>query len=308
MDINFSDRIVCAYLYAITKYGYPPPAESTIAQIEEMAALGFSSIELEGIRESHLAEIYAIKRDISQKLKSKNLTVPYFCGVLPAMSSLDTKVRDKQLELFEMACEVAAEFNSVGVLDNAPLPPFQFPADIPIVRHYDEETLNSAFWPKDVSWEYYWDQLVGTYRTACEIAKRYHLKYVMHPAVGVLASSTDGFLRFHDAVNMDNLRFNFDTANQFLMKENLSLALRRLKDHVDYIHISDNRGIKMEHLAVGQGNIRWDIFFETLEVIDFKGHIGIDIGGAESGVENLDLAYQQAAAFVADSWHAHTQV
>ncbi len=28
-----------------------------------------------------------------------------------------------------------------GVLDNAPLPPYQFPAGIPVVRHYDEEVL-----------------------------------------------------------------------------------------------------------------------------------------------------------------------
>ena len=42
----------------------------------------------------------------------------------------------------------------------------------------------------------------------------------------------------------------------------------------------------MEHLAIGQGKIRWDVFFETLETIDFRGHIGIDIGGAESDVED----------------------
>ncbi|MEM9858390.1 MAG: sugar phosphate isomerase/epimerase family protein [Bacteroidota bacterium] len=301
--MNFSDQIVCAYLYAITKYGYPPSVESTLTQIEEMAALGFSSIELEGIREDHLAGIYAMKDEISKKVKRKDLTVPYFCGVLPALSSLDSHIRDEQLKLFEMACEVASVFNSIGVLDNAPLPPFQFPADIPIVRHYDEDTLNAAYWSKEVSWDRYWDQLVNTYRTACEIANQYQLKYVMHPAVGVLASGTDSFLRFHDAVKMDNLRFNFDTANQFVMKENLSLALRRLKDHVDYIHISDNGGTQMEHLAIGQGKIRWDVFFETLETIDFRGHVGIDIGGAESDVEDLNAAYKNAGRFVSDHWH-----
>jgi len=35
-----------------------------------------------------------------------------------------------------------------------------------------------------------------------------------------------------------------------------------------------------------------------LDVIDFKGHFGIDIGGAESGVANLDSAYTQAAKFI----------
>lgn len=299
-----NDHIVCAYLYSITKYGYPPPASGTLAHIDEMIELGFASIELEGIREDHLMEVFALKDSIAEKLRKENLTVPYFCGVLPGLSSLDEAERNKQLDLFEKGCETAACFGAIGVLDNAPLPPFHFPSDIPVVRHYDEEVLNAAYWPKDVSWEQYWEQLVDTYRTACEIAGRYKLKYVMHPAVGVLASSTDGYLRFHDAVKMDNLRFNFDTANQFLIKENLSLSLRRLKDHIDYIHVSDNGGFKMEHLAIGQGNIRWDVFFETLQVIDFKGHIGIDIGGDESAVDDLDVAYTDAAAFISEHWHA----
>ncbi len=34
------------------------------------------------------------------------------------------------------------------------------------------------------------------------------------------------------------------------MKDNLALSLHRLKDHIDYIHISDNRGQKVEHLNV----------------------------------------------------------
>ncbi|NND05423.1 MAG: sugar phosphate isomerase/epimerase [Saprospiraceae bacterium] len=302
MDHKINDRIVCAYLYAISKYGYPPNAADTIAHINEMRMLGFSSIELEGIREKHLLEVYGLKNQIAQKLSDEGLHVPYFCAVLPALSAMDEQVTQQQLSLFEKACEVAHSMGSLGILDNAPLPPFQFPQDIPVVRHYDEEVLNAAYLPKDISWEKYWDKIVDTYRTACEIAKKYGLNYVMHPAVGVLSSSTDGFLYFFDAVKMDNLKFNLDTANQFVMKENLSLSLRRLKGHVDYIHISDNGGSKVEHLPIGEGNIRWDVFFETLDIIDFQGHIGIDIGGSESGVNQLDEAYVHAADFISQHW------
>ncbi|MFT7035426.1 MAG: sugar phosphate isomerase/epimerase [Cyclobacteriaceae bacterium] len=304
MKNKISDRIVCAFLYSISKYGYPPKASEMLIFIDEMVDLGFSSIELEGIREDHLLEVYEMRKVIAKKIRDENLSVPYFCGVLPALASLDEKIRNEQLGLFEKACEIAASFGSLGILDNAPLPPFQFPEDIPIVRHYDEDVLNAAYLPKDLSWTNYWDQLVDTYRTACTIAKGFNLNYVMHPAVGVLSSTTDGFLHFHDSVKMDNLRFNLDTANQFVMKENLSLAMRRLKDHVDYIHVSDNGGLKVEHLAMGEGEIRWDVFFETLDVIDFKGHIGIDIGGSESEVQDLDSAYIEAAAFVSKHWKA----
>ena len=291
-------RIVCTYLYSITKYGYPPKASDTLKHIEEMHKLGFSSIELEGIREDHLLEIYNSKNLISSKINELNLSVPYFCVVLPGLTSLDEAERNKQLQLFEKGCEVAKLFGAKGVLDNAPLPPYEFPSDIPVVRHYDEDVLSSAFLPKNVTWAKVWDQMIDTYRTACDIASKYDLNYLMHPAVGVLSSTTDGYLYFHDAVNRDSLQFNLDTANQFVMKDNLALSITRLKDHVEYIHISDNGGMKVEHLAIGKGKIRWNVFFDTLKTIDFKGHFGIDIGGDESGVEDLDTAYTEAAKFI----------
>jgi sugar phosphate isomerase/epimerase len=86
------------------------------------------------------------------------------------------------------------------------------------------------------------------------------------------------------------------------MKDNISLALIRLKDHLDYIHVSDNRGIKLEHLGLGKGSIRWDDFFQTLKNIKFDGYLGLDIGGDESDVGDLDVAYKQSIKFVEDRW------
>jgi len=294
----FSDRIVCAYLYIITKYGYPPKAENTLIYLNEMRNMGFSSIELEGIREEHLSNVFNLKEKIAADIKQLQLKVPYFCVVLPGLSAMGDKERDHQLALFEKGCQVAVELGSKGVLDNAPLPPYKFPDDIPVVRHYHEDVLNSAYLPENLRWETVWSRIIETYQIACDIAKNYNLTYLMHPAVGVLSSTTDGFLYFHDAVKRDNLRFNLDTANQFVMKDNLSLSLRRLKDHIDYIHISDNRGSKVEHLNIGDGSIRWDVFFETLDIIGFDGYLGLDIGGDESFVEDLDKAYVESGNFV----------
>lgn len=295
---KFSDRIVCAYLHPITKYGYPPKAENTLSYIDEMSALGFKSIELEGIREEHLEGVYTLKTEIKTKLIKQNLEVPYFCVVLPGLGSVDAKERVENLLLFEKGCEIASEIGAKGVLDNAPLPPYQFPNDIPVVRHYHEDVLMSARFPDNLNWNTYWENLVETYRTACDIAANKGLTYLMHPCMGVLSATTDAFLYFADAVNRDNLRFNLDTANQFVLKDNLSLSLMRLKDRIDYIHISDNRGMKVEHLAIGEGNIHWDSFFETVKKVGYKGHFGIDIGGDESAVDNLDKAYIDAALFL----------
>jgi hypothetical protein len=85
----FNKRITCCYLYPITKYGYPPSAACTLEYLGEMHALGFSSVELEGIRETHLLDVYKQRFAIQSKLKELSLELPYFCAVLPGLSSMD---------------------------------------------------------------------------------------------------------------------------------------------------------------------------------------------------------------------------
>jgi len=298
MNKKFNSNIVCAYLYTITKYGYPPPVDNYIKQIEEMAALGFESVELEGIREEHLTAVYKIKDKISDRITDLKIRVPHFCTVLPGLSSTDENVRKEQIKLFERGCEIAVAIGAKSVLDNGPLPPFTFKGNIPITRHYDSKTLANAYIPKNLDWKKYWLTLIETMKTLCDIAKSYGLTYQIHPAEGVLCSTTDGFLNLFDAVRKDNLKFTFDTANQFAVKENLSMSLHRLKDHIEYIHISDNSGERIEHLELTKGRINWDIFFETLDVINYKGELGLDIGGSESNVQDLDSAYINSAEYL----------
>ncbi|HOI28351.1 MAG TPA: sugar phosphate isomerase/epimerase family protein [Melioribacteraceae bacterium] len=295
-------RIVCCYLLPITKYGYPPNAENTIDYISEMHSLGFSSVEIEGIRETHLTKVFEMRFDIKKMIDEHNISIPYFCAVLPGLSSMDKKEREANLELFDKGCQVASVLGSKGILDNGPLPPYQFPKEIPVVRHYDEDSLRFAYLPDNFSWNKFWDQLVDTYKTLCDIAAGYKLEYQVHPAVGVISSSTDGFLCLARDVKKDNLKFNFDTANLFATKENLVLSFMKVKDFVSYIHISDNRGCKVEHLEIGAGLINWQKFFEVINNNGFDGHFGIDIGGEESGVKKLNVAYLSAAKYLEEKW------
>ncbi|HEX9653209.1 MAG TPA: sugar phosphate isomerase/epimerase family protein [bacterium] len=294
--------IICCYLYPITKYGYPPPAENTITYLEEMKALGFQSVELEGIRETHLLQMREMRFDIKKKLTELDLQVPVYCAVLPGLASHDQRERTQNLQLFELGCETARELGAHAILDNGPLPPYQFPEGIPVARHYDEDTLRVASLPAALKWRPYWANLVATYRQACDIAASYGLTYHLHPCLGALVATADAFLYFQDAVGRGNLRFNLDTANQFFLRDNLVLCLRRLAGSIDYIHLSDNRGVRVEHLPPGQGIVNWDDFFAALKLIAFKGEIGIDIGGAESAVADLDSAYVDAASWLETKW------
>ncbi len=299
---TFPPHIVCAYLYIISQHGYPPPAEDSFKHIKDMHELGFQSIELEGIRENHLLEMYHLREDLSRTIQELQMHVPFFCVVLPGLSSPEPQIREHNLVLFEKGCETAQRLGARGVLDNAPLPPYVFPSEIPLARHYEPEVLQHAHLPKDLSWKKYWKSLTRTYRTACDIASNYGLTYHMHPCAGVLAANTDAFLYFYDAVGKENLKFNLDTSNQFFLQDNIYLSLIRLSDHIDYIHISDNPGNKVAHLVPGEGIIHWDLFFEKLREISFNGYLGLDIGGEESPVAEIQQSYQQAAQWLIDKY------
>lgn len=298
----FDSRIVCCYLYPITRYGYPPPAERTTHYLDEMHALGFRSVELEGIREPHLRAMHRHRHAVRDRLDALGMGAPYFCAVLPELASPDSAERAHALDLFGLGCTTARTLGADGILDNAPLPPYRFPDGVPVVRHYDEDVLTSAALPDGLVWNRYWDDLARTYRAACDRAADDGLTVQVHPCLGALASTAEGFLLFADAVDRPNLRFNLDTANLFVRKDHLALALRRLAGRIDYIHLSDNRGIRTEHLVPGEGAIDWNVFFATLRDIEFDGRIGLDVGGAESEIVDLDDAYTRAARWLTTRW------
>lgn len=80
----FDRHITCAFLYSITRYGYPPDAEHMVTYVHEMADLGFQSIELEGIGEAHLKTVYKHRKEINRHWKTGGWRylcfVPYFRG------------------------------------------------------------------------------------------------------------------------------------------------------------------------------------------------------------------------------------
>jgi sugar phosphate isomerase/epimerase len=298
---RYTEKITCAYLYTISKYGYPPDIRKTKLHIEEMARLGFTSIELEGIGKKNIEYLFANRREIADILAEQACSLPVLCIVLPQLSAADRSRHSEALELFEVGCETAQYFGAQAVLDNGPLLNLGNPA--PVKRHYSQEQLLRTGFPEDFEWDEYWENLIKTYRQACRIAARYQLAYHMHPCEGSLITHTDSFINFAGAVDSPNLRFNLDTANQYYFKDNLALSVIRLADRINYIHISDNSGSRVEHLVPGDGKINWDSFFGALQKINYKGHLAIDVGGDETGIQNIEEAYLRSASWLEEQVH-----
>lgn len=298
MNRIFDKRITCAFLYSITKYGYPPYAGDMIKYIEEMYNIGFRSVEIEGIGYEGIETLVNMKWDIKAFLSEKDIELPVFCTVLPKLTSPDKESAFEAMKSFEKGCEIASFLGAKGVLDNGPLIPYEFPADMPIHRHYSPESIGAVGFSQGFSWNTHHDYMVKIMKRACEIAGNYGLCYYMHPCVGSLTDTTNGYMQLKNDVGADNLRFNFDTSNLYYMRENLALSLMKLGDDIDYIHVSDSFGDRIEHQKTGDGSINWEMLFAALKKIGFHGKLSIDVGGDESHVENIEDAYVATANFL----------
>ncbi len=268
--------------------------------------MGFSSIELEGIGSRNVEYLYKNKEKIAGALQEYGCSLPVLCIVLPQLSSSDPGKHSEALELFEAGCATAHYLGATGVLDNGPLLPLVYSGNAPIRRHYGESDLLNAGLPEAFIWGDYWHQLTSVYTQACDIAAKYGLQYQMHPCEGSLITGTDSFINFSQAVNCDNLKFNLDTANQYYFRDNLPLSVLRLADKINYIHISDNGGSRVEHLVPGTGLINWNSFFNALRQIGYKGHFALDVGGAETGIADIESAYNISALWLQDQMNRYS--
>lgn len=55
-----------------------------------------------------------------------------------------------------------------------------------------------------------------------------------------------------------------------------------LSSHLSHIHLSDNRGVYDEHLALGDGTVDWKGFFKSCEKHPFSADYTLEVGSVEN--------------------------
>lgn len=287
-------KISCCWLYAISKYGYPPSLPDTYRALEEMAALGFSNIELEGVREDNLRAVYRERRQLKQRCEDLGLRVVNFCPVLPDLVHPEKARRAHTLDLFRLGVEAATFFGCETIQTDSYTPPLEFVGEAPYkeaIRYGKrfQVRVDPAF-----RWGDLWGWLVEGTGACTEEAARAGLKFCLEPRVGEIVSNTDGLLRLMDAVDNDTLGAVLDTGHLHAQKEILALSVEKLGGRIFYLHVSDNDGQTNEHLAVGRGTVDWDGVFLALKKHGFSGSVAVDVGG----VPDLEAQYRESKAFL----------
>jgi len=287
-------KISCCWLYAISKYGYPPSMADTYTALKEMRELGFEYVELEGVKEDNLRAVNREKKMLKEFCTDNGLTVINFCPILPGIVSLNDKEREHALELFDLALEIASFFHCPTIQLDSFVPPLEFIGEAPYkdMIHYGikfQVKADPAF-----SWNKLWETVVDSFTRANDKAKQSGMKVCLEPRVGEIISNTDSLLRLMDAVGDDNFGAVLDTGHLNAQKEILPLSVEKLGKHIFYVHVSDNDGKTNEHLALGRGTIDWHGVFEALKKHGFNGYVAVDVGR----VEDLDAQYRESLEFL----------
>jgi sugar phosphate isomerase/epimerase len=287
-------KISCCWLYAISKYGYPPSLPDTYRAVEEMGALGFTNVELEGVREENLRAVHNERKELKKRCDDLGLKIVNFCPVLPDLVHPEKARRVHALDLFKLAVEAATFFGCETVQSDSYLPPLEFVGEAPYTeairygRRFQVK-IDPAF-----RWEALWNWLVDTTGACADEAARAGLKFCLEPRVGEIVSTTDALLRLMDAVDADNFGAVLDTGHLHAQKEILPLSVEKLGGRIYYLHVSDNDGQTNQHLALGRGTVDWDGVFLALKKHGFSGHVAVDVGG----VPDLDAQYRESKAFL----------
>jgi sugar phosphate isomerase/epimerase len=281
-------KIGITYLYTILKYGYPPDPKNDFKALEEIGKMGFHYLELEGLGGRHTEGVWRNKVELKQCLDSNGIHVHNFCGVDPDLVSMDDKKRKAAYESFKRTVELGVYLGTETIHLASYAPPVEYIGKVPY--QLDESyTFGDTFRmhiPDDFSWEKLWNVLVESCRFTAEVAAQYQRKIIMEPRVGEIICSADSMIRLIDDVRMDNFKANFDTGHFSAQRENVPLALKKLEGKFANIHIADNNPINTGHLPIGDGTIDWHEFFRILKLMNYKGYLGLDLGGRETIAED----------------------
>jgi len=270
-------KIVCAWMYAIGQYGFPPAIGNVLKAIREMKEMGFEYVEAEGIGYENLDQVIEQRSEIKKICDGEGLKLADFAVLLPDVISMDSKVREKAFSYFERGVETAAYLGSPYTWIDSYFPPLEVKKG---VVPTDELVYGQQFGvrvPESFDWRRFWDSFIEAVDFCNRTAKAGGIGLLVEPRVGETVANSDAMLRMLEQVNDDNLGVILDIGHQHAQKEMIPLAIEKLDRHMRYVHIADNDGRDNRHLVPGNGTVDWDEVFSLLARRGFDGYFSVDL-------------------------------
>jgi len=297
-------KISITYLYVIFQYGYPHTVADVLKALPQIHKLGFRFLEMEGLGPAHLRAMYAKRKAVRTALDDCGLQVHNFCVVDRELVSINPAARAKALDRFRLGAELGAFLGAETLHLASYAPPVSYIGDEPYrlggKRRYRFANRTRVRLPKGFDWQQVWGALVDSCRACAGEAARYSKIVLMEPRVGEVICSVDSLLRLIEHVDRPNFKANFDTGHFSAQRENVVLALAKLKSNFANIHISDNNPVNTDHLPIGDGTIDWHEFFRVLKVMGYNGYLGLDLGMTRTIVNDYKKSVDRIRRIASD--------
>lgn len=153
-----------------------------------------------------------------------------------------------------------------------------------VVFHPGAATALEQFYPGMA-----WSMNMDSVRRLVGFAQKYGVSAMVENVpepVPFLMKSVEDFERFYDEAGLE-VQMVLDIAHAHLRDE-ISEFFRRLGDRIGHIHVSDNRGVRDEHLRLGEGSIDWERTMAALEASRFDGWVVVEsFEGVEESLQLL---------------------
>jgi len=286
-------------MYALELYGYPPSMKDTYGALERIADAGFNYVELEsfGLKDkSNIEELRSEKQNLKKFIDDLGLRIVNFPIMLPGLTSLDDKERNKSLELFNKSLEVVVYLDSEMVSVCSFNPSLQFMKEAPYEKTIAYGRQFRIKIDPSFSWEKQWEVIVNSFSRCNEGLKKAGIKMLIEPRVGEMVSNTDAMLRLTGEIKDDNFGVVLEVPHLHAQKEILPLSVEKLGKRIHYLHAADNDGRDNAHNKIGNGTVDWEGILVALKKHNFHGYIAIDV--RPMNVRNIDNEYAESRQFL----------
>jgi len=223
-----------------------------------------------------------------------------FVPVLPDTMSPKLQKRRKALKDFKLGCELGAYFEtSMAQADTFHLPiHVEPPYDVSKEFKFSYKPPLIRVDPKFDFWEFFDNILVPSISECNDMAQDHGLRLCIEPRTWENLSNTWAFELLMRKIKSKNLGAVLDVAHLAAQKMPPALCAEMLGKRTFYVHASDNDFLTEDHLEVGTGKVNWESLFKALEKQQYKGFIGIDIGGRKELKPHLDSMYINSKAYL----------
>lgn len=131
-----------------------------------------------------------------------------------------------------------------------------------------------------------WELNIESLRSICRHAQDYGVRICLENMPNMeklLCRTPDELFGMVDSVGADNLGITFDAGHANTTKN--TAGYLKEEDRISHVHIHDNKGVKDEHLALGDGTVDWDRVLGGLK--GFAGALVIEGRNLEEGKRSL---------------------